>query len=202
VLTGLKELRDTAPAFDDYQASVFRIVCSSAEATLQLVKDLHDLARLDEGALPLAPVPLDLAALVHGSLERAKRPAHVALIRDVPDDPALVLVDETRANQIVEAVLTHALQKARATVRAQVQPASWPAGPVRVVLEDDRANVPVAVLEAPFRGESQDTRPGGAGLALCVARRLVEAHGGHLTVEVPESGGARFVIELPGAHER
>src|SRR5690242_3287273 len=73
VLTGLKELRDTAPAFDDYQASVFRIVCSSAEATLQLVKDLHDLARLDEGALPLAPVPLDLAALVHGSLERAKR---------------------------------------------------------------------------------------------------------------------------------
>ena len=41
------------------------------------------------------------------------------------------------------------------------------------------------------------TAPGGLGLGLWIARQLVEAHGGQITAENREGGGARFSIRLP-----
>ena len=38
----------------------------------------------------------------------------------------------------------------------------------------------------------------GTGIGLAVARELVGLHGGEAWVENAESGGARFVVELPG----
>jgi signal transduction histidine kinase len=46
-----------------------------------------------------------------------------------------------------------------------------------------------------------DRRPSvpGSGIGLAVVRELVRAHGGECRVEQPAAGGARFVVELPGA---
>lgn len=41
------------------------------------------------------------------------------------------------------------------------------------------------------------TKPAGTGLGLAISYRIVEAHGGTLTVESPPGGGCRFVITLP-----
>lgn len=41
------------------------------------------------------------------------------------------------------------------------------------------------------------TKSNGTGLGLAISYRIIEAHGGNLTVESPESGGCRFVISLP-----
>lgn len=40
---------------------------------------------------------------------------------------------------------------------------------------------------------------GGAGIGLSIVRQLVELHGGHASIETAPSGGARFVVHLPGA---
>ena len=46
-----------------------------------------------------------------------------------------------------------------------------------------------------------DRRPSvpGSGIGLAVVRELVRGHGGECRVEQPAVGGARFVVELPGA---
>jgi signal transduction histidine kinase len=41
------------------------------------------------------------------------------------------------------------------------------------------------------------TKPTGTGLGLAVSQGIVRAHGGELTVEESELGGARFVVRLP-----
>ena len=50
-------------------------------------------------------------------------------------------------------------------------------------------------FEKFYRGDGR--KAGGLGLGLSIARGFVEAHGGKLTAENRDGGGARFVITLP-----
>ncbi len=43
------------------------------------------------------------------------------------------------------------------------------------------------------------TKPGGSGLGLATVKRIVEAHGGRVTVESAPSAGTRFTVSLPPA---
>jgi two-component system sensor histidine kinase KdpD len=51
------------------------------------------------------------------------------------------------------------------------------------------------LFEKFYRGDGRKT--GGLGLGLSIARGFVEAHGGKLTAENRDGGGARFIIKLP-----
>ena len=69
-----------------------------------------------------------------------------------------------------------------------------------VEVSDDGPGVPAdalaRVFEPFFRGASGGT-PRGTGLGLAVARGLVEAHGGHISVRNRPEGGAVFRFTLP-----
>ena len=41
------------------------------------------------------------------------------------------------------------------------------------------------------------SKPAGTGLGLAISYRIIEAHGGTLSVEPPPAGGCRLVISLP-----
>jgi signal transduction histidine kinase len=52
------------------------------------------------------------------------------------------------------------------------------------------------VFEMAYRGDSARTPGGGGGLGLAVARGLVEAHHGEISVH-NEGPGCRFTVRLP-----
>ncbi|HTA19828.1 MAG TPA: ATP-binding protein, partial [Polyangia bacterium] len=77
-------------------------------------------------------------------------------------------------------------------------------GTVTVVVRDHGPGIPAGAEERIFhRFEHADAADddrrtsGGLGLGLYIAREIVEAHRGRLTVERPTDGGAAFKIELP-----
>ena len=41
------------------------------------------------------------------------------------------------------------------------------------------------------------SKPGNMGMGLSIARRLIDSHGGRLTLETPKDGGATFRITIP-----
>jgi two-component system sensor histidine kinase KdpD len=51
------------------------------------------------------------------------------------------------------------------------------------------------LFEKFYRGDGR--KAGGLGLGLSIARGFVEAHGGKITAENRDGGGARFTICLP-----
>ena len=68
-----------------------------------------------------------------------------------------------------------------------------------IAVEDDGDGVPedlVGQLFEPFM-RGRNGRPGGAGLGLAIARRIVDHLGGGVTYEPRDGGGARFVVRLP-----
>ena len=165
-----------------------------------LVAGLIDLARLEAGVAPPAPTTLDLPALLGESLGALQLPASqrdVTLTLDAPDDLPDVEGDARQlawvASNLVGNALRHAPEHGHVTVR--VSPAD---DGVRVAVEDDGPGVPAGSTETifePFVQAGGTTRPGGAGLGLAIARRVVQAHGGRIWAE-PGPGG-RFTFTLP-----
>jgi signal transduction histidine kinase len=73
---------------------------------------------------------------------------------------------------------------------------------VTLIVDDEGPGIPAeqreAILEPFVRLEdSRNRRTGGAGLGLAVARSLVEAHGGTISIADAPGGGARVTVRLP-----
>lgn len=66
---------------------------------------------------------------------------------------------------------------------------------------DTGAGIPEEVREKIFE-PFFSTRPGGSGLGLPMSRRIVEAHGGSLTVQSEPGRGSRFTVKIPLAGEK
>ena len=74
------------------------------------------------------------------------------------------------------------------------------AGQFRIVVRDHGSGILEHQLNAVFDPffRSQNANASGFGLGLAIARRAIEAHGGHIVAEnAPDNGGLRVVIELP-----
>ncbi len=73
-----------------------------------------------------------------------------------------------------------------------------------IAVDDEGAGVPDAERELIFRPfhrmpRHAEGQTGGSGIGLTVAREMAYRQDGHLRAETAPGGGARFVVELPGA---
>lgn len=75
-------------------------------------------------------------------------------------------------------------------------------GWILLLVDDDGAGVPEDERATIFdrfgrlqEGRARDS--GGAGLGLAVVQRIVERHGGMISVGTSPLGGARFAVTLP-----
>lgn len=146
---------------------------------------------------PLKPIDVGVRELVQTAVTRAARGLGLDTERvhvDVKDERFEVDVDAL-SDVVVNLV-------ANALIATEEKGAVHITGTARqLVITDDGPGVPrelEAQLFQPFTtGRSRDAKRPGTGLGLALARRLVERHGGTLTHERPQAGGARFVITLP-----
>ena len=73
---------------------------------------------------------------------------------------------------------------------------------VTLLVEDDGPGIPSEELEQiflPFRRleESRSRETGGVGLGLSIARNILRAHGGDVTLGNHPGGGVRAIVTLP-----
>ena len=77
-----------------------------------------------------------------------------------------------------------------------------PGASVTITIDDQGPGIPEADLErvfAPFTrlDEARGADTGGMGLGLAIARTILRAHGGEVTLENMAEGGLRAVVRLP-----
>ena len=195
-------LLDAAPDLDPAEMRQFhRIIVDRADHMRELIGDLLDVARIETGALPVDPEPLEVAALV----DRARNAFISSGGRDdlaIDIEPGLppVVADRRRIVQVIGNLLSNAARhspessiiKVRA-VRVGVH--------VEVSVADPGRGIPAEDLPRLFRKFSRRDDPdtaGDTGLGLAICKGIVEAHGGRIWAESDGPGlGARFVFTLP-----
>jgi len=176
---------------------------STSQRLKQLVQDLMELAKLDLAELPLNLVRTDLRELARAALESHRAEAEAAGIALHPIEPGCPVeaqVDPDRISQVLDNIVENAISHAGegADVRVSVEDDDA----VRITVQDSGKGIPASalpyVLDPFYRADAARTPDEcHSGLGLSIASKLVEAHGGTLTVESEESKGAAVTILLP-----
>jgi len=166
-----------------------------------LVRDLLWIARSQSAGveLELADAEIDpwLAAVAERHRKRVEEHGG-RLVLDLASH-ARRAIDGDRLRQVVDNLLSNAI---RFTPEGgELRVVSRADGVLTIAVEDDGPGVAPAEREAVFArfyrvDDARNRASGGAGLGLAIARDIARAHGGDLSVEEADGGGARFVLRL------
>jgi signal transduction histidine kinase len=191
------------------QAEYMLDIHDSALHLLALINDILDLSKIEAGHLALAPKPVALDMLLHDALVAVERRATQRQVALCPQwEPALgeIAADERRLRQVLGNLLENAVKYTDA------------GGSVSLTARDVGADVEIAVTDTGIGISAEDQelifeafrqageREGyaraheGAGVGLALTRKLVELHGGQVSVESETGRGSIFRVRLPRAH--
>jgi signal transduction histidine kinase len=166
-----------------------------------LAVDLLLLARLDAGEPPACTQSVDLTDLVRKEL--GHRPLgnrrDITIEAEVAPVPP-VLGSGEKLTRVLANLLDNAERHAAGRIRVTLDAEEDGAAVLRVA--DDGVGVPPADRQRIFErfvrlDEARSRDDGGAGLGLAIARDLVRAQGGEITVGQAPEGGALFAVRLP-----
>ena len=165
----------------------------------RVVNNLLDMNRLESGIVRPNCEWCDVRELLQSAIEIERESIDGREVRlDVPENIPLALVDHTLIEQAVAKLLANAGSHTPSRLPIEVD-AEYRNEELVISVSDRGPGLPNESMERAFekfyRGDNR--RTGGLGLGLSIARGFVEAHGGKLTAENRDGGGARFVISLP-----
>src|SRR5579872_2983822 len=189
---------------DPYTTRAAGTIVRNAESQARIIEDLVDVSRIIGGAMRIEPRAGDLGPIVREAVE-ALRPSATArgLAIDVvgADQRLPAVIDASRMQQVMWNLLSNAVKFTdRGSVRVLAEKSD---GTIRVSVLDtgrgiDPAFVPFVFDRFRQAESSPARRSGGLGLGLAIVRRLVELHGGTISVESEGIGkGTTFVLALP-----
>ncbi|NWF77868.1 MAG: HAMP domain-containing protein [Chloroflexi bacterium] len=170
----------------------------------RLVDELQELSLAEAGKLKLACREENIGKLIKQaaiSWQPKMTAKEILLSLDLPHNLPLVNIDRQRVNQVLynllENAVTYTPKGGNITVAAMTR-GDW----VEVSVSDTGEGIPAEdlpnIFERFYRVDKSRARAtGGSGLGLTIAKRLVEAHGGKITVQSELGRGSRFSFTLP-----
>lgn len=181
------------------------VIYAEAARLHRLVLDLLDLARLDAGVLELKMCLVDVSALLNHVTERfmpMASAAGVQIIVHASSRLPTLLGDGDRLAQVFINLVDNALKFTPSggmiTLRAVHE-----RGEIHISVSDTGKGIPAEALGRVFERfyRADSARSGGKGqgfgLGLAIAKEIIEAHGGRISVRSAEGRGTAFIVHLP-----
>ena len=207
-LLGFTQLLDTDAATAPHQRAWVQQMLSSGRHLLALVDDVLELSSAQSGHFRLDCRAVDLGQTTQESwamLAADARRAQVTLVDGLAARPPLwVHADPRRLRQILSNLLSNAVKYNLAHGRVVVDAAPDGERGVRITIADNGRGMDAeqrARAFTPFdRLGAQHSSIEGTGLGLALTRQLVEAMGGHISLESHPERGTTFTVTLPAAN--
>jgi len=185
-------------------------ILSSGKHLLSLINDILDLSKIEAGRMELEAQPFDLPSALDNALTLIReRAARHSIGLEVHVDPRIgeVVADERKVKQVLLNLLSNAVkftpEGGKITMGAALN-----GDAVAVSVADTGIGIAAEDQEAVFEefrqvGDDYARKREGTGLGLALARRLVELHGGTLSVQSELGKGSTFTFTIPvRAHGR
>jgi PAS domain S-box-containing protein len=188
-----------SPEQKEYAEDIYQ----AGRQLLGMINDILDLAKVEAGAMELTLESCDLATLVDEVVRVARglaRRKGVELKTDIEPRPLEATVDPLKLKQVLYNLLSNAIKftGAGGTVTVDARQAKE-----TIVIRVSDTGIGIApedlvtIFEEFRQVDSSLTRKHeGTGLGLALTRRLVELHGGEISVESELGKGSTFTVTL------
>jgi PAS domain S-box-containing protein len=190
----------------DKQRRSLGTIEQSGRHLLELITDILDLSKIESGKMELQMTLASPESLCESSLTFVKQQAHhksIKLSSKIPEGLGDIEVDERRIRQVLVNLLSNAVKftPEGGEVRVEVE-----ADPEAEILEFSVIDTGIGIAQEnldklfkPFvqLDSSLSRRYAGTGLGLALVRRIVELHGGSVSLESEIEKGSRFTLTLP-----
>lgn len=192
----------------DEQRELAELAFQSASNLSELVSDVLDFSRVEDGALQIETTDMDLHALVREVHDQQRA---VATARNLklttaldPALPELLRGDPLRIRQVLINLVANALkftESGGVEVITRLIGATRRSAKVRIEVKDSGLGIPAESIPKLFQAfvqvdGSTKRRYEGSGLGLAICKRLVELMGGQIGVYSTEGAGSTFWVVL------
>lgn len=176
-------------------------VMAQMEELSTLIGDLVDLAREDAPERELEET--DLTEVAQTALERVRRRRPDVEFR-LTTTPWFMWGDSHSIGRAILNLMDNAAKWSPADGVVRIEMTKLSADKVQMTISDSGPGIPVEdrekVFERFYRSIQARSMP-GSGLGLAIVHQVVERHGGTITAEESDDGGAMFRLILPGCDQ-
>jgi signal transduction histidine kinase len=192
---------------------------SEARRLGETVERVLQLAGIAAGRAAAARTALSVPALVEEAVAATRAESDAAGVtievdiadelRHSPSDPSgvqRVVGDATALRSAIQNLISNAIKYGGEARWVRVSAKSLSHKATRISVEDRGLGIDAEdrkhIFEPFYRGREAVARQiHGSGLGLHLVRRIIESHGGTISVDTEIGRGSTFTIDLPGVHE-
>ena len=178
------------------------IIEDEADRLTDLVEDLLTASKIQAAReLRLNIADTDLRSVATRSVARLESQTEHPIVLSFADNFPLIPGDEIRLRQVIENLLTNAIKYSPEDCTITLG-GRYTVKSVTVFVRDEGVGIPKdeldKVFERFYRVDDQSTsQTQGTGLGLYLAKAIVEAHGGEISVKSQVGSGSTFYFTLP-----
>lgn len=188
----------------DSQKHLLEEAFTSSERMVHLINDFLNVSRLQTGKFLVEKRPVDLAKVVGQELESLATNAksrNLSFTYRAPKNLPMLNLDEGKMRQVIMNFSDNALYYSHENTKIAVKLALQK-NDIVFTVKDTGIGVPRAEQSQLFTkfyraSNARKQRPDGTGVGLFLAKKVIDAHGGHVVFESSEGKGSTFGFSLP-----
>jgi signal transduction histidine kinase len=179
------------------------IIYEEAEHMQKLVKDLFELAKMDQHSFQIHKKPTNLYTFLkkmHDKMYPAFQAKKMSLVFQCEKN-ITVHIDQNRFEQVMMNLLDNALKNSdqRSTVSIDVKAEKKK---IMIIVSDEGRGIPEEDLPHIFErfyrvDKSRSRASGGTGLGLAIVKEIIEAHEGSIYADSIYGKGTKMIVTLP-----
>lgn len=182
-----------------------QFILKNSERLLQLINQLLDLSRIENGQLEIIREPVDIAHWLHNYVMQHESLAankNIVIGLSSTVEQLAIMADMDKMEKMVQNLLSNAIKFSDSGNNILVELHVTDANNFIIAVSDNGIGIPAEklpyIFDRFYQVDASDTRNReGAGIGLALTKELAELLGGTITVISSVGKGARFILELP-----
>ncbi len=201
----IMKLQTFGPLGNDKYQEYCTDITQSGQHLLEIINDILDVSSIEAGQIQINEKEFDFPGVLNESVQMVRLQAKESLVvieNNVGDDGPILIADDRLVKQVLVNLLSNAVKFTPENGTIRISKRFDHKGRFCLAVTDtgigmDDEGVEIALTPFGMVKSAYDDNTKGTGLGLPLAKRMMEIHGGTITIESQPKLGTRVTLVFP-----